>query len=186
MRYLLSSIALAIASTASAATTEPIIVFGVPIGGALKTIPKLCPFDTDKAKTPCWVDRPYQHRDGSQAGALHLPNAENRPKWAAYATFEVQITRQGVVDKLSAKVHSTRNLTEIQESIVGRFGPSTTSTNSPKVISQTWARPDVHVKLLCSPGDFCAVELSSLAYRARYEREMEQRRATDAARPKTL
>lgn len=186
MRYLFPTICLAFSNVALAATNEPVTVLGIPIGGALKAMPKTCPFDTDKSKNPCWVGTPHKHADGSYTGGLHLPDPDSRPKWAAYATFDAQISRERVLDKLSARAHGTRNLKEIQDSISSRFGLPTSSSSSPSAISSTWSKPEIHIKLLCSPGDFCVVELTSPAYRADYERQMEQRRAKDATRPSTI
>lgn len=187
MRTLPLSVALASFLAFPATAAEPIVVLGIPIGGTLKVAPKVCPINTDKSKTPCWIDAPYRHTDGSLLGQLHLPDPASRPKWAAYATFEAQISRQATFEKLSVKAAGTGRLSEIQESITGRFGPPTAGPiSSPSTYSATWSKPEIYVKLLCSINSFCVVEISSPSYRAEYERQMEKRRADDATRPKTL
>ena len=166
--------------------TPAVPVFGLPVGGLIGVV-GVCPSDTDKSKTPCWVSAPYKHRDGSRSGKIHLPNPDGRPKWAAHIMFDADVSKNGTLKRIIAKTFGSDGFVDIQESITKRFGiPTEGPILSASTYSAKWIRNDISIRMLCALGDFCTIDAASPAWWAAYQLELEERKKKDAARPTTL
>lgn len=187
MRFNAFLIVLSVATPALSAKIDnpspAVPLFGLPLGGLIGMV-AICPPDTDKSKVPCWVDLPYKHRDGSRSGMIHLPNSDGRPKWAAHAMFNAEVSKNGTLGKIVAKTFGSDDFANIQESISKRFGrPTEGPYLSATTYSAKWIRRDISIRMLCGLGDFCTIDSASPAWWASLQAEVEDRKKTDAARP---
>lgn len=164
----------------------PVPILGVSIGGQVGSI-RTCPPDTSKSRVLCWVDTPYKHRDGGRSGMIHLPNPDGRPKWAAYAIFEAEVSRKGDLERLNVRTHDAESLADIQGAITGRFGqPTTPPLRTARFYSAVWILKEISIRMRCVLGEYCTVDVASPAWWADYQAELEDRKKKDAARPPTL
>ena len=163
-----------------AQAAEPVEVFGLPVGGKVPAW-KVCPSNTDKAKSACWIDKPFVH-EGVRLGSLHLPNPNSRPAWAAYVGFTATVSAQGVLQTLKASTVVSADRSEIANSIGARWGlPTTTTLYNPGIGSATWSKSDITIEMLCQ--EKCYVEFQSAANRAERERSRQEQARRDAVRP---
>jgi hypothetical protein len=160
-------------------------IFDLPLGGKVKMPVRACRFDeigSDNLRTICWVGPPSIFK-GTRSGSIGLPGADKRPRWAAYATFEASIDKDGTLSEISVWSRSAVARNEIIASIESRFGlPSEASPASEVSASAAWHQKDVHIKMLCSPSIGCRVSFSSAAAFENLQRELRERRTKDAAR----
>jgi hypothetical protein len=162
------------------AAAETVAVFGLPLGGKAPAINQ-CPSNAEKAKSVCWVGRPFKGAHG-HLGSVHLPNPDSRPAWAAHAVFEASVDGAGLLQRLKASTVVAANRSEIANSIASRWGlPDQTSLAQPGPASATWTKPELTIFMFCS--DKCSVEFRSAAEQAARETAAAARKRTDAARP---
>lgn len=109
-----------------------------------------------------------------------IPGADQRPKWAAYANFDLRMASDGTVENLKAQTHSAADAPAILQSISSRFGAPSRTTSRPE--SASWVRPEVFIEMRCS-SESCMVEFMSAASYAEWQRDLANRRKIDAARP---
>lgn len=190
MRNIFILLVLSLSGGVSAAEVSaveiPISIFGVQLGGRIGVV-KTCPLDSMKSKVNCWVGEPNKHRDGGRSGMIHLTNSDGRPKWAAFATFEAEVSPKGILERLVTRIHGSDQIAEIHSAIVGRFGvPTRSASRTVSSYSVEWIRKDISVRMLCAIGEFCMIDTASPAWWADYQRQLEDRRRKDAARPVTL
>lgn len=164
---------------------EPITIFGLPLGGKLKTMPKVCPFSKigdHNYRVLCWVDSPFIYKPtGSRLGTLQLPNEDELPKWAAYASFEATVSKEGNLDILKVKSSNGKSFGDIENSIHARFGPATKISKT-AYSSATWDRPEIWIDVLCDNKELCMVEFKSPIAKADYDKEMAERAKKEARR----
>jgi hypothetical protein len=131
-------------------------VFGLPLGGKFSTALPRCPVDASTSKVMCWVGKPFLGGGGA-LGSIGLPGADTRPAWAAYAMFEVEIDKHGVLDRLRVRAFDGQQKPAIEASIARRFGvPTTSQPLVDHISSATWVRDDIDISLICK--DECFVE----------------------------
>lgn len=185
MKLVNSSLIAALAFlSVTAHATDAMSVFGLPLGGMLKTQPLSCPTNTDRAKEICWIDKPFVASNGDRLGSIHLPNPDSRPAWAAYAMFSVKIAKDGVLEELKVRTLSAKEKHVIAQSLSSRFGlPNETTLPRNDTASATWARSDIFIYMLCDRSEFCIVEFRSPKAQVEREREAAARRQKDSARP---
>ena len=167
---------------AFATAAEPVLVIGVPIGGVLtKKIP-VCPSNTDLSRDICWVGKPFVAKDGERLGTVHLPRPESLPAWAAYASFELTIAKDGQVRKIRVTAQPERERSAIFQSISARFGtPLVNKPNDGEYYSVAWDRPDIFIDLLCAAK--CYVSFQSRIDKDELLKELAERKKVDNARP---
>lgn len=155
-------------------------LLGIPFGAPLKLTQ--CPFNTDQAREPCWIGAPtFYKSNGSTSGSVHLPDADRRPEWAAYALFDLTLDRAGKVQEL--RVHTFRqSRKQIADSVSLRFGSPI--TNELTRIGAGWARwksSEGTVEMNCS-GE-CWTTFRTPAAQAERDAELAERARKEAARP---
>lgn len=162
-------------------------VFGLPLGGKLAPALAVCPRDLDKAQALCWVERPVLTKEGHRVGTVHMPQADRIPLWAANASFEFTLLKNGVLDEISVSTVDAQDRLAIAKSIAARFGaPTYGSQAQAGGPTATWPRPDIHIEVQC--GQRCRVDFRSPGAQARRDRPPStdvpaRRPASDAARP---
>jgi hypothetical protein len=170
-----------------AAAQAPLAIFGVPFGGKTGSMPKLCPMSAigrDDNKTMCWLDKPHIYAPtGGRSGMILMPHQKTFPSWAAFAIFDAEISKHGVLDVLNVKVTNGKARAEIEDSISSRFGPATTPANARYHYTTTkWDRPEISIEIICNKDDYCKVTFMSPAARSERAREMADRRSNEAKR----
>jgi len=181
-RKLLLSLLLTV--SAHAASPEPVTIFGLPLGGKLKSMPKQCPtsvISDDRSTLLCWLEKPFFYKPtGSLSGGINVPNRHMLPKWAAFALVDAQISKNGELEELD--VRSLSSGWEIARSIEARFGTPTVSRLDARRPSAEWSRPEIAIRLLCDGTEYCYVKFWSAAAKAAYDQEMDERRNQEAKR----
>ena len=157
-------------------------VLGIPFGEKIALAQ--CPANTDKAKAPCWIDKPFLYKPtGSKSGYVHLPNAEERPEWAAHGMFEIIQDKDGRVQELKVNTLGSKNKIQIAQSISQRFGKAIQDELRRSDISwASWRSTEGYVEMRCK--DECWVEFRTPAAQAAREAELAERAKVNAARPK--
>lgn len=162
--------------------SEPLVVLGLPLGSQLAEMPKNCVKIGAIPKKICWVDSPNIYK-GTRTGMAALPAPDSRPRWAAYALFDLQVARDRTLDKIEVSTLPPTNRNDIVNSISSRFGhPTLLGPQGPTTYSATWDLPEIHVYLLCS-SDKCHVAFSSAKEHAELARQLAERSKIDAKRP---
>lgn len=163
---------------------EPVAIFGLPLGGKLKAMPKACPANFEKTREVCWLGKPFVASGGDRLGSVYLPGSDGRPAWAAYAGFEFIVSKDGVLDKIKAETYDDSAKQDIISSISARFGPPTDRSSLPDgSLIAKWSRPEIHIKVTCA--NKCWVEFESPKSRTDLEKDMAARKAVEMARPKS-
>ena len=157
-------------------------LLGIPFGEQLQLAQ--CPANTDKAKVPCWIDKPFLYKPtGSKSGYVHLPNSKDRPDWAAHAMFQIIQDKDGRVQELKVQTFSSKNRIQIAESISMRFGkPYEDELRRSDVAWAAWRSPQGHVEMRCK--DECWTEFRTPTAQAELESELAERAKQNATRPK--
>lgn len=157
-------------------------LLGIPFGGKLAL--SQCPTNTDRAKAPCWIDKPFLYKPtGSKSGYVHLPNSEERPEWAEHAVFQISLDKDARVQELIVNTFSPENRIQIAESISIRFGkPIRDELRRRDVSWASWRSSEAYVEMLCN--DECRIEFRTPATQLAREAEMANRAKINAARPK--
>jgi hypothetical protein len=156
-------------------------LLGVPFGGKLALAQ--CPSNTDHAKKPCWVDKPFTAKDGTRLGSAHLPNPDQRPAWAAHAMFRLQIDKADRVQEIQVKVFNAAERFAIAESISKRFGQP--RENALRRLGTSWASWSVEAgRVEISCADECWVEFRTPLAQAARDLEQAGREKVNANRPK--
>lgn len=174
--------AIALGPTGWAATqsVEPSLL-GIPFGGELRLSP--CPKNTDHAKAPCWIDKPFVHAaSGAKLGYAFLPNPGGRPEWAAHAMFHLQLDRHNRVSVIKVETFHADNRLEIAESISRRFGkPARDELWRTDVAWANWRSPQGYAELRCTRE--CVAEFRTAAAQQAYDEENSARERRNAERP---
>lgn len=170
-------------TTIATAATAGESILGVPFASDKFAVTAVCPWDADRSKRPCWVGPPFKSPDGSLGGSIHLPNADQRPKWAVHALFRINLDKNGRVQRLDVEASSS-DLEHIVDSISSRFGtPSPGPMNMPpRYFHAKWKNATAAVDMTCSKE--CSVSFISAATQAEIAKGVAERSAKDAARPK--
>lgn len=157
-------------------------LLGIPFGEKLSL--SQCPANTDHAKSPCWIGRPFVYKPtGSRSGSVHLPNPAGRPDWAANATFQIQQDKDGRVQELKVQTFSSHNRLKIAESISRRFGsPIQNQLQRSGASWASWRSADGYVDMQCE--NECWIDFRTPASQAAREAELAERARLDATRPK--
>lgn len=170
--------------TGSVQASEAVTVLGLPLGGKMKPVPGNCrDFSPRKGgeQSICWI---YSVRgdNGSKHSALHMPSADSRPSWAAYAEFEAEVSKDGTLNQFTV-VSSAKTARDITDSISTRFGKPSYSVLKPSFEwSALWDSPEIEISTLC---DFknCQTRFRSAKVAAAERAKQKERTKVDAARP---
>ena len=157
-------------------------LLGVPFGERL-TLTQ-CPFNTNNAKAPCWIDKPFLYKPtGSKSGYVYLPNANERPEWAENVMFEISQDKDGKVQEIKVHTFRSQNKLQISESISKRFGkPMQDELRSSEASWAAWRSTEGSVEMRCT--DECWIEFRTPVAQAEKEAELSARARANAARPK--
>lgn len=158
-------------------------LLGVPFGEKLQLVQ--CPAITDKARVPCWIDKPFLYKPtGSKSGYVHLPNSKDRPEWAAYAMFQILQDKDGRVQELKVNTFGSQGRAQISESISMRFGkPYQDELRRSDISWAAWRSPEGHVDMRCK--EECWIEFRTPAAQAALKSELAERAKQNANRPKS-
>ena len=166
---------------------EGTTVLGQLIGGKIPA-PRICTMaevGIENPKSVCWLGKPFVAKDGSRMGHLQLTNQDKMPKWAAFASFSVHVSKASVLEKLTVtvKVDSSATKHEIATSITSRFGqPVVTTLNRSDMALADWTAHGIGVHLECVL-DRCIASFSSADAMAKQAREHAELALKEAARP---
>lgn len=184
MKIIISGVLLLGCATTYA--SEPTIVFGLPIGGKLADPVRACSY-TATGRTAvmptCWI---YSTSGGSASkrGQLHVHGQDKMPSWAAAASFDAVITRDGTLSEITVVSKPPSDATKIMESISARFGrPSHTDLHDPTKWAALWDTPTIRISLICNASDSCHTRLVSHEVAAAELKRVIERAKIDAARP---
>ena len=158
-------------------------LLGLPFGDKLEL--RACPANSDKAKAPCWIDKPFFYKPtGAKLGYIHVPNPDSRPSWAAYAMFQITLDGDSKVQELRVEPVSREAHDEILSSVSIRFGaPKQSDRFDNGLSSASWRSSEGTANMYCSPGK-CFVEFRTPKAQAEREAGMAAQRLKNAARPK--
>lgn len=158
------------------------LLLGIPFGERLSM--KTCPFNTDKAKSPCWIDAPFVYKPtGAKLGSVHLPNPDRRPEWAAHVMFKVTLDRQDRVQEISVQTFTDSDRYKIAESISQRFGtPREDQLRRSDISWASWKSQEGYVEMRCK-GE-CWIEFRTPSAQTERETEQRDRERVSATRPK--
>lgn len=146
----------------TAQPAEPVLVFGLPLGGRLPAMPRECPLLVDRSRELCWLDKAFYGRTGARLGHVYLPHPEARPSWAAGAGFEAEIDVDGELKRLRARIFGASGKFGIAKSITDSFGPPVEDRLSAPLGHAVWNRAGTHVDMTCSDAEeACLVEFLS-------------------------
>ena len=140
----------------SVAHSEPVKVFGVPVGGAPAKPLKICPQDLD-SPILCWSGKPSVSKDGSRYGSVSVP--ENAlPQWAAYKMMKMALTPKGHIAFLNVQLGEHCDVNGIAASVTARFGrPTDNRLQPPELIKiATWEQKDIFIHL-SQAGSSCSI-----------------------------
>jgi hypothetical protein len=186
MKALPFFVSLLLCAHGAAAAVEPVTVLGLPLGGVVKPPVKACK-DLQSSKyleqSICWV---YSNAsfNGGRSGALHLPGADSRPAWAAYAEFEAEFKKNGMLTQLTVISRDSNQGGEIIDSISSRFGKPTSSSLSPPFRwYASWNRPEIGISVLCDLGRKCFTRFKSAELAGKEQALIKARVKVDAVRP---
>ncbi|MEH6434329.1 hypothetical protein [Massilia sp. DD77] len=178
-RLFLPSLALFLVGTAVNAA-EQMTVLNLPLGGKLPQPIRVCKPQglTDKeVKAMCWISAPFAYK-GRKSGMVDLPGRDQRPRWAANATFNISVGPDNTLSKINVTSFNGQAQTEIRNSISSRFGPP---LPNPGGIVE-WKRSDIYIRSYCSPAE-CRTEFLSPVEYAEWQGELDARKKKDLARP---
>lgn len=157
------------------------LLLGIPFGEPLHL--KICPFNTDTAKAPCWVSKPFVAGSGHRLGSIHLPNANSRPDWAENVQFRVLLDRQDRVLEINVNTLTNTNRYEIADSISKRFGlPQEDQLRHAEISWARWKSLEGNVEMRCK--DECWIDFRTPSAQAERETELRAREKSNAAKPK--
>ena len=156
-------------------------LLGIPFGE--KLVLAQCPANTEKANTPCWIDRPvFYKQTGSKSGYVYLPNPKERPEWAAHVMFRISVDKDARVQELKVNTLNSQDRIQIAESISKRFGkPFEDELRRSDISWASWRSTEGHVEMRCK--DECWIDFRTPAAQATREAEMAERAKVNAARP---
>jgi hypothetical protein len=163
----------------------PVTVLGLPVGGKITMPIRECAVREigTNVRSLCWVDAPSTFK-GSSYGMVSVPGSDHRPRWAAYATFNVWVARDGTLETFDVRTTGANDFVEILNSISGRFGQSEREPRAGSAImSADWTRKDIHITLRCTKVSGCVTSFTSAAKHAEHLSEVAARKAKDGARP---
>lgn len=167
-------------SAGSAAAADPFTVFGLPLGSKVAQLP-ICPFNTDLAKTNCWVGKPFVTREGGRMGMVHLAKKDKLPSWAEHSSFNFTVTKGLVLEDITVETRDASRLNEIVQSIGARFGAPQQTSMKPGQGVATWSAPEVRIRMQCDTK--CWVSFLTPDAQAKSDKEIEASKAANAARP---
>lgn len=151
--------ALSFALLHPAAHSEPVKVFGMPLGG-LPAVPlKICP-QGQKSPNICWVDKPFVSTDGSRLGTISMPS-KNVPEWAAYNEFRLMLSRKGTIESIEVRIADRCDINTIASSIATRFGQPTQNSMQLQEVFKTanWELPEIFIHLeVAGPNCFASFQ----------------------------
>lgn len=158
-------------------------LLGIPFGERLSM--KICPFNTDQVKVPCWINAPFVYKPtGAKLGSVHLPNPDGRPEWAANAMFKLTLDRQDKVQEIRVETFSDSDRSTIGESITQRFGiPLEDELRRSDGSWASWKSQDGYVEMKCKGK--CWIDFRTPSAQAAREAEKHERENVNAKRPKT-
>lgn len=161
---------------------DPVLIFGLPLGGIWDQKPKICPWDTDKATSFCWIGKPFVAKDGTRLGSIHFPKKELLPKWAAYSLIEIHLSKTGVIDQIGVNTLNSDEKNIIAQSISARFGlPKNSSLNRTDLALADWSSQGAHIHMMCV--DKCMVGFRSSDAQKKHEKYIAESLKKEAARP---
>ena len=139
------------------AHSEPVKVFGLPLGGTPARPLKICPQDLDNRPSVCWIDKPFVGKDGSRFGSVSVPN-KDLPQWAAYKMMKMTLTPKGRIASLTVKLDERCDVNGIASSIAARFDKATVDRLHPPALIKiaTWELKDIFIHLEMA-GSHCSI-----------------------------
>lgn len=179
-RHTLLACIAALLSAGGAAAADPFTVFGLPLGGKVAPLPA-CPFNTDLAKTNCWIGKPFVDQGGERIGSVHLAKKDMLPGWAEHSMFKFTVTKKSVLEEITVETHDAYPLGEIVKSISARFGPPQQTSMNHRTSVANWSAPEVRIRMQCDTR--CWVSFLTPDAQAKQDKEIEARKAANAARP---
>lgn len=159
---------------------QPVSVLGLPVGGTLNAVPKVC--STDKPKTPCWQGKPTTAADGDLQGPVKLPGSHQLPPWAASAQFYFRVQKDAKLLSLTIRTGTGKD----KEAIVRMVDDALRQPPDAKADGSTWSKvrwekDGGSAYLLCMP-EFCEIDFKSAELKAKLEKEAARRAEMEAKR----
>jgi len=170
-------LAVCLGASGAAIAGEPLVVFGVPLGGVVK--PANCPAGSYRGEVLCWVKRPT-NVEGWKQGSARLPDS-SVPLWAVGVLPSVRQTPAERLAEVKLSPLRESDGKAAAASIRQRFGLPTSAGRHDTTWWNTWLLPaGENIVLACSDG------LCSVAFRsAELVDILDRERATRPARPAT-
>lgn len=164
---------------------EPVSMFGLPLGGRLDAMPKVCRSLVGVPSSICWVGKPSVAKDGSRLGRALVPGIDTMPKWASSGTFRLTVLRSNVLDQVDVSIDGVLLGPEIVESTSRRFGKPTQLSVVATGSVARWDVGDAHIEMICFRTG-CHITGRSPSAHVEYERRMEANLAKEAKRRDTM
>lgn len=166
------------------AQADPITILGLPLGGKLSPMPKVCKFSEVASPTAtCFIDKPTKYERG-QYGSLNLPDA-HKPRWAMYGSVNVSLSSTGELERITYRTSEDWvKIDEIVSSIGARFGaPTAKELYATQIPWAAWEMPSVHIRATQWGNRCCDVTFITPAAAARDAEDIRRRDAQEKARP---
>jgi hypothetical protein len=177
MRFVPSAALVLALGAVDASAADPVIVFGLPLGGKPVKQIRICPERSHVTDIVCWVGRPST-AGGETEGYVALPNSA-LPLWAS-GLHQLSLGRDGTISRVRIDAGGIGSDQAVIDSISTRFGPSTDQPAGPYTV-KFWSRDGLYIRLESNGRDYRKVLVQTGAdYAAQQQRAAAYRNSRPA------
>lgn len=172
------------ASCMGVSVAEPVTILGLPLGGKLAPVPRVCKSsELGQTAVTCFVGKPSKSELG-QYGTINVPDAQ-LPKWAVYGTITVSVDPGGALQRVDLRTAEQGvALSEVIASIASRFGaPTARELTGTDIPWAAWELPSVRVRATQWGDRCCDVSFITPKAAAQIDEDVRRRKAIESARP---
>lgn len=165
--------------------SEPVAIFGVPIGGKLEYQIPIC--KTAKNITPiCWKSKPKKYGDFI-SGEIKFADQNSLPLWADHSLISMTIGTDRTIYDIKVKNFATTESSRsaIDRSITARFGLPDHRYKKSGDSTATWDKDTFEIHVMCLESNNCTTEFRMKPSKREREKQQEARATAEKSRPET-
>jgi len=161
---------------------EPVLIFGLPLGGIPDPTIQVCKSSEIGSHTKlCLIGKPAEMDSGIKYGAINIPQS-SLPEWAAYGSPRITFEKNGAIDSISINAKA-RDVLDIISSISHRFGaPTDSKLQNTRLKTASWHLENITISSVQVDDKCCEVNFRTPANVERMKKYYEDRKVT---RPKS-